>query len=459
MPHVVMMLIVDTVRSSNTSLCGYDRPNTPSLEDVRDKGALVTCQAYAPAPWTLPSHASFFTGLTVAQHGAQLVPESDIRISQHLQVRPLDDDYKTLAEFFQEIGFQTAALSANPVIRKNSGLDQGFDRFRVASGAGGGDDEEGGDDHAWRVVLRGENLLPELQSMLGRLDKRRPLFLFVNIFDAHVPYPAVPDDLGWIPETPGIRFAPTDEDPNNPFFQFTSGTMPDAEISEFLSQLTNLYDHGVYQADRNVGRVLKLMAARGWLDRGFRLVITSDHGELLGEHGVLRHGRYLYEPVVKVPFLYYDTTQRMPARLPEPFSAVHAYHLLRDGRLPDDPLMPQAVSERNPNFTQPGADAAAVWAGDEKLIWHAETEAIDLYNLRQDPGESRPLPSDGHELVPAMREISGQLKTLAKRPLPTVDMKEALKAVGYLADDEDEEDEEDDATEAPPGDEAEAESP
>jgi hypothetical protein len=59
----------------------------------------------------------------VPQHGAQLVPESDIRISQHLQVRPLDQEYKTLAEFFQEIGFQTVALSANPVIRKNSGLD------------------------------------------------------------------------------------------------------------------------------------------------------------------------------------------------------------------------------------------------------------------------------------------------------------------------------------------------
>ncbi len=413
------------------NFCGYDRPNTPNMNELRSKGAIWSCDAYSPAPWTLPSHASFFTGLTVAEHGAQLVPESDIRISQHLQVRPLSDEYETLAEHFSGQGYQTVLLSANPVIRKNSGLFQGFDKTIVASGAGGGDlgaDEE----HLWRRVLRGSNLTPDLERLLKTLDKELPLFLFVNIFDAHVPYPEVPIGIPWLPPAPSIRFAPTDDDPDNPFMQYTTGAMDAADIPPFLSQLTDLYDYGVFQADKNIGRVLKMLTARGWLNEGFRMVVTSDHGELLGEHGALRHGRFLYEPVVKVPFLFYDSKGRYPTELPTPLSATNAYWLLRDGRLPQDPVIAQAVAERNPNFVQPGHDSAAVWGGDEKLVW-TKGEGTSMFHLRLDPGEERPGPvADDHPLLPELEAMVEEVTALEARPYETVDMMEALKAVGYI---------------------------
>jgi len=429
-PKTVVFIVIDTVRADRTSLCGYGLPTTPNLEQVVRQGAVYTCDAVTPAPWTLPSHASFFTGLPVSEHGAQLVPDSDVRISRHLNVRPLGGSYETLAEHFKGLGYQTMMISANPVIRRSSGLYQGFDHTFVATGASG-DDATVDDEHLWRRVLRGDNMLSGLTMAMSKIDKDKPLFLFVNIFDAHVPYPEVPEGVGWLPATKSMRFNPNDLSPDNPFTQFTNGTMPTAKVEPFLEQLSTLYDYGVFQADQNVGRVLKLLTGRGWLDLGFRLVIVSDHGELLGEHGALRHGRFVYEPVVKVPLLFYDTAIRRPGPLPSPMAGVHVYDLLKNGRLPPQLSRPQSVAERNPNFTQPGADAAALWGDrEDKLVW-TEGE-VTAWDLASDPSELRPLDPTGHPLAAELDELVTAMSEVSELSADPVNMEEALKAVGYL---------------------------
>ena len=429
-PKTVVFMVIDTVRADRTSLCDYRMPTTPNLRQVVRQGAVFTCQGVSPAPWTLPSHASYFTGLSVSEHGAQLVPSSDVRISRHLNVRPLGEEVETLAEHFKGQGYQTLMISANPVIRKSSGLYQGFDEVFVATGASG-DELSLDEDHLWRRVLRGENLLSGLTMAMAKMDKNKPLFVFVNIFDAHVPYPEVPEGVEWLEPTESVRFNPNDDSPDNPFTRYTTNQMDETEEGAFLSQLSTLYDYGVHQADKNVGRVLKFLTKRGWLDHGFRMVITSDHGELLGEHGALRHGRFVYEPVVKVPVLFYDTAIRKPPPLPSPLSGVHVYHLLKDGKLPVTLLRPESVAERNPGFTQPGADAAALWGyHDDKVVWTEGT--VSAFDLAADPGELHPLDPNGHPLRSELDALVEALSRTSELPTEPVNMEEALKAVGYL---------------------------
>ena len=73
-PNIVM-IVLDTIRSDHLSICGYERPTTPVLEDLVRQAQAATCDAYAPGTWTLPSHASFFTGLSVPDHGAHFGPD------------------------------------------------------------------------------------------------------------------------------------------------------------------------------------------------------------------------------------------------------------------------------------------------------------------------------------------------------------------------------------------------
>jgi arylsulfatase A-like enzyme len=287
----VLLIILDTVRAASTSLNGYTRQTTPELDRLAAEG-VVFDWAFAPASWTLPSHASIFTGEYAE------VLSTDWR-------RPLDGAYRTLAEVLRDRGYRTAGFVANlPYTSDESGLARGFDHY---------------EDH--RVTLRQTLLsmpltqtriaralfqgrsLGELARAVGRFDLRpyaiyvsdrkdapqvfdrylawqhgsaRPWFAFLNLYDAHEPY-APPDSLA-------RRFAaePTPRD---------------------------RYDAAIAYLDSEIGRVLRVLATQGTLDRTI-VIVTSDHGELFGEHGLYAHGVSLYLDEIHVPLLI-----RYPARV------------------------------------------------------------------------------------------------------------------------------------------------
>ena len=122
---VSVLVILDTVRADHTSVCGYERPTTPVLEQLVADGASVNCNAWAPGSWTLPSHASFFTGLEVPDHQAHLVDQKESAQEDGVRgigpARGLSSEYLTIAEQRPAI-----LVSANPVLGPASGLDQGF---------------------------------------------------------------------------------------------------------------------------------------------------------------------------------------------------------------------------------------------------------------------------------------------------------------------------------------------
>lgn len=410
-PKTVVFIVLDTVRSESMSMCGYDRNTTPGLDKlVENKGAVAVCRAYSPAPWTLPSHASYFTGLTVPGHGADL------------KGRPLSEEPPTLAEIMAEKGYQTALVSANAVLKEPSGLLRGFDKTRVS---GPGD------------KLGGKKTPLAVRQVISELDSSKPLFLFVNIFDAHDPYPPVPADHDFLPEQEEISLHAHEKDDENPYFRFIKGTMDEEEAAEYVGGVRNGYDYGITIADRNYVRVMKHLEEGGWLEDGFRLVITSDHGEFIGEHNLLRHGGFVHEPVTKVPFVYLDTTLDTQPTLPEPLSAMAAFWLVKDGEIPDDMVHPHSVSTANPNNVKGGSNAAAVWgASADKLVWTDGDE--QYFDLATDPGELDPKPmvTEHDRLEDYKALVRDHEQHLKREDGASDELTLQLQAMGYVENEE-----------------------
>jgi arylsulfatase A-like enzyme len=282
----VLFLILDTVRAKSLSLYGYERDTTPELSRWLADGVAFD-RAIAPTPWTLPSHASMFTGV----EPDQLSTDFD---------RALDDEYPTLAEHLRDSGYATAAFVANLIFASRlSGLDRGFARYsdhpvdlaalmtssrwtrrplaRIRTLLG---------QHEGLVRKSAEDVNAEFLDWLdGRPD--RPFFAFVNYFDAHTPYEThEPFDTLFSDRSPRYWLMRA--------WQRTTQT-PEEE-QEYL----DAYESAIAYLDHHVGLLLQELDQRGILDNTL-LVVVSDHGESLGEHGILVHANSLYMPQLHVP--------------------------------------------------------------------------------------------------------------------------------------------------------------
>ena len=296
-PNIVF-IIWDTVRSTNLSLYGYSRPTTPFLEQLA-AGSVVFDRAASPASWTLPSHASMFTGAFPHEIDADWA-------------EPLEAGKLTLAEYYTQRGYRTAGFVANTYYCSDeSGLDRGFARYDdfVRSDPG--------------QILMGSALLRAVYAKYGlrhflRLheepgrksakdinnamlewvdaDRQRPFFTFLNYFDAHAPYlPPAPYDTLFGPRVAGRNPLISEERP-----------MSSAELRAEI----NAYDGAIRYLDEALRELFDALERRGVLDNTI-VVLTSDHGEQFGEHGLINHGNSLYMPLLHVPLVIYA-----PGRIP-----------------------------------------------------------------------------------------------------------------------------------------------
>jgi hypothetical protein len=408
-PETVVFIVMDTVRADHLSLCGYDRPTSPYLVHLRDElGVAVTCDAYSPATWTMPSHTSYFTGRTVPEHhhdrlGAKLDPAAG----------------PFLSEIMHDKGYTSLMFAANTALKK-SGLQRGFDKVRIA------------EDMA---ELRAGPFETELDAFLTTADKSKPWFLFVNLIDAHDPYPEVPEGVPWVPAQKSLAFNVRNGAPETDYHHYLRGTLQGEAAKGYLTSVTNGYDYGVSQEDENVRAVFQVLRKLGRLPGPLRLVITADHGEFLGEHELLRHAAYVWEPVVHVPFLYFDNLAAQQITLPAPFAAMSAFWLVRDGKLPEAPLPVQSWSRvMDDRPIKPGEDMMAQWsANNPKLLWR--NGAFSTYNLTTDPSEAQPGDATGHPLRPGfdndVKLFQQHLQTTGGMPLDPETV-EALQKLGYL---------------------------
>jgi arylsulfatase A-like enzyme len=293
----ILLLVLDTVRAWNLGFYGYNRPTTPSLRTWAGQGALFE-RTLAAAPWTTLSHAVMFTG----RFPTELSVEWD---------RPLDRTFPTLAQVLSEAGYATGGFVGNYTQAGSStGLARGFAHYedyplkplsflrRTA---------------VWRRLLSGDQvaqfvgrrrmldglLAAEVNDRfldwLGR-NPGRPWFAFLNYFDAHAPYlPPAPYEKLYSgkPDSIAGRY----------WRRLERLYGPPPVPAPVLAESMEAYDGAITYLDAQIERLLRVLAARGQLGNTI-VVVTSDHGELFGEHGVISHGNNLYLPVLHVPLLF-----------------------------------------------------------------------------------------------------------------------------------------------------------
>lgn len=415
----VVLVVLDTVRADRMGSCGYPRPTTPFLDELVSAGASLSCEARAPGSWTLPSHASFFTGLSVVDHGADMASGScDGCFAVNAQgAHPLGPDAPTLAERFVERGYQTAMVSMNPVLLPFSGLTRGFQRAYAPE--------------VWPGP-RGENLVDHVRSTLRASDPSRPLFLFVNIAEAHDPLPIVPSGHAFLPQRAKRDYS---REAGSEWEGLLAGTLTQPQRASLLAHLGDLYDHGIEHADRTLRRVVDEVRAHGWADAGLRLVVVSDHGEYLGEHDLFYHGLELFDGQQRVPLLVSDTAG--PVRLPAgPIAGADVFQLTLDGQL-HTPSPVISTTSQAPWFAERhhaglgGTAMAAGWVGDTKQL--ARPSGSEQTSLQSDPGEVSWQAIEAP--TPAVSEALEGATALDASTTSDADLQEMLKAAGYIEDD------------------------
>ena len=283
----VLLLILDTVGAREMSLYGYARRTTPVIDSIARHGVTFD-RAVASAPWTLPSHASMFTGVMAS------------KLSGRFRV-PLDDSYPTVAEAFGAEGYATAGFVANvEYAGRSSGLARGFQYYEdhvpslgsavLTTGIG-------------RLVRRQIHALGVRPLTPGRKEAGdvnrsflkwqgrqhdRPWFAFLNYYDAHDPYvPPMGEENRFLAEGSKLSF----------YLEDLHGAS-----AEQIASARALHDAALFSLDRAVGTLLAELDRRGTLDNTV-IVISSDHGEEWGEHGLVSHGNSLYLPVLHVPLV------------------------------------------------------------------------------------------------------------------------------------------------------------
>ncbi len=308
----VLVIVWDTVRADHLSLHGYGRPTTPNLERLAARGVRFNL-AFSTSSWTLPSHASLFTGRW----------PHELRVDWTV---PLGNDFPTLAEYLGAQGYDTAGFAANvDYCSRETGLARGFVHYEdypinlheaLVRDTGLGHYLDLSD---WAGALgtvlekctgRSFDLIPRAnehvkdaravnRSFLNWLDARpvprRPFFAFLNFNDAHSPS-EVPDR-----STAGFGLRPATNWDRLTLRHWNS--LNKATLSrEHVRMLVDGYDDCLAFLDRQLGLLLEDLKARGHLEKTL-VIVTADHGEHLGDHLLFFHGCSLYRQLVHVPLV------------------------------------------------------------------------------------------------------------------------------------------------------------
>jgi len=309
----VLLLIIDTQRADHLSLYGYGRRTSPNL-DAFARDALVFDNAYATSSWTLPTHASIMTGQPLHVHRAGLMR------------RPyLGKGLPTMAEVFAQNGYATGGFVANTFwTGRQTGIHRGFVRYEDFWGNAGDAMARTalGRRLAYDVLPRfglrdvpgrkyADELNRDLLHWLDRVDGR-PFFAFVNYFDVHGPH---------LPRAPfGGTYSPIAANAGRKGMDIGALTA-DVVVParEELSRMIDRYDESILYIDDQLGRLFQQLKARGVLDNTI-IVLTSDHGESWGEHGMMYHGHSLYREQLHVPLLVRFPARLTPQRISRPVS-------------------------------------------------------------------------------------------------------------------------------------------
>jgi len=456
-PPNVLLITVDTLRPDYLSFNGYDRPTSPFVDELLAQGFYFE-QAVAPVGRTTPSLASLLTGAYPHRTGVRTLFDG------------LEMDVTPMAKRLGQDGYQTLAVVTNSILGPARRLKRGFDRYDYAAD-----------------VRTAEPTTDAALGFLEEIDASRPLFAWVHYIEPHVAYHSEPelarafdpgyegpyrDHFGWQPragEPPGSMLAYPEDLPKSEATH--RNQLPD----EVNAHIRRLYAADIRWLDPQIERLVSSVRER--FGDNLIIVFTSDHGESLGEHDFyFDHGDYAYNASIRVPLALilpshhplagrgrcqgwvslvdvFPTLLELLGIVPGPELAMQLEGrsltaCMRGEALAPEPVFaesgrsffPQFVPRRIRNDVE--GRFRAVILGDWKLIWtpfQSGDLAWELYDLRDDPDETRNLYRPDHPELPRLRaELDAWLARAREQSgfegnyaIPEQD-RETLRALGYL---------------------------
>jgi arylsulfatase A-like enzyme len=417
----VILYVVDTLRADRLSVYGYQRPTTPELIKLANRGVLFT-NAYSAGAHTSPSITALFASRLPSELSGRLMSSGPAT--------------RTLTELFDEAGYDTAAFQANYGLIAPLGFARGFDEYHVLKET----------TPTGLRYLHAEEVHEQVLPWV-RAHRDRPFFLYVQTMDVHFPYEPPPPFRGMF-EKPPPYVAPDE------LQRLKDSISPEmGKALQFLGSVSpDKYDGAVAYTDHELGKFVDALDRLGLADRTV-VVITADHGEPLLQRGEFMHGKSLYEELVRVPLLVLMPGAG-PARREEIVSLIDLAPTLADvAHIPvpaqflgkslveprDDP--PAALGELTKYFTNTPV-AWYVREGEWKLI--AEPKRTLLFHLPSDPGEAHDVGRE-RPIVRGYLESAMAIRFPARRDRPETvnldaglsdesrkELRDALKALGYI---------------------------
>jgi arylsulfatase A-like enzyme/Flp pilus assembly protein TadD len=393
----LLLITLDTVRADRLGVYGYQRAATPALDRLAREGVRFS-DATTQSPLTGPAHTAILTGGYPGRYGVR-----------DNATTPVPEQAATLAEVLKAAGYRTGGFIGAFVLGREYGFAQGFDEF---------DAQFDRFDASMKLQAqrRGGAVVDAASAWISKQTGDQPFFAWVHLYDAHAPYAAPPP------------------------FDATYRTRP--------------YDGEIAYVDACVARLVALLERQGRLDRTL-VVAIADHGEGLGDHGEGEHGLFLYESVLRVPWI-----ARLPGRafagtvVAEQVRSVDAMPTIADllgvhlvervdgaslvgvmkGEARREP--PAAYAETfYPRLHYGWSELRSIRADGWKYI---DAPKAELYNMKTDAAESRnqldargPLAAG---LLAELQRVAGDLGSLAAITVPQPDAETLarLRSLGYI---------------------------
>jgi arylsulfatase A-like enzyme/Flp pilus assembly protein TadD len=387
----IILISIDTLRADHLPAYGYTKVRTPNIDALAAEGTVFE-RAYSHAPQTMPAHASILSGLLPFEHGVRDNVGFTIKPGQWFVQRAL-----------QERGWPTGGFVSAYVLRAAVGLNQGFDTYDSELPPASGERSIG------QVQRDGENTLAAAERWLGARDATKPFFLFFHIYEPHKPY------------APPPRFGSYEP-----------------------------YDGEIAHADEIVGRLLDRLRASSLYDQA-TIVLLSDHGEGLGDHGEQEHGLFLYNATTHVPLIVKLPGGSPARRVSAPVQHIDIVPTILDlagapkhaglqgrslrpllegtGTLPDTGIYSEALYSR---YHFGWSELYGLTDARYRLVRAPRDE---LYDLERDPREASSIAAERPQVRQAMR---GALETLIAHatidaPAAVTDEdRQRLAALGYV---------------------------
>ncbi len=452
----ILLLVLDCVRFDGLHIFGNARSVTPNLDRLAENSRRYT-QARSAAIWTLPSHASMFTGLHPGQHGV------------NVETRWLDESIPTMAERLRQAGYQTAAFSTNAWVGPHFGLDRGFEDFyalwRIFPGMGKAKFPWWEKALRKKVLERGDKGARKLNKYVRKWwrqqrDADRPFFMFGLYLDAHLPYRPPRGYAERLLDPEALRRVRA---ANQDAWAYMAGEV--AMTPEDFAGLRALYDAEIAYVDEQIGDLFAFLDSVGALENTL-IAVTSDHGENIGDHGLMDHQYCVCDTLARVPLIIHypqalaagddaapvQHTDLLPTFLDladaSPASPLPGRSLLSQSPA-SDPQITQYTAphrhrfaRRHPNFdpASKGFDRTydAIVREGFKLIRSNKGERW-LYDLANDPAETQDLA--GEQEARAAQLAAGLDAWLSEHPPLTdaaaapeldEDLQKHLRGLGYL---------------------------